>query len=69
MSDVRILPVEPNLMETLRMGLKHFRQRYGVSVAAGDTPTVWDIVEQTLGMFPGVPYDVRWSGLAVAARI
>src|SRR5215203_5197488 len=44
------------------MGPEHFRQRYGVSVAAEGAPLLRGVVEQTLSMFPGVQHDARWGG-------
>jgi ribosomal-protein-alanine N-acetyltransferase len=62
-ANVRLLPVDSDLAETLRMGSEHFRRRYGVSVAAEDAPILRGVVEQTLGMVPGVRREADlWGG-------
>ena len=53
MTSVRLLPVDSDLADTLRMGSEHFRRRYGVAVAAETAPILRGVVEQTLGMAPG----------------
>ena len=37
-ANVRLLPIDSDLAQTLRMGSEHFRRRYGVAVAAGTAP-------------------------------
>ena len=59
---MRLLPVEADLAERLHEGLERFEQHYGARVAAEDAPIVRDVVEQTLGMLPGGPRDLRWGG-------
>ena len=62
MVNVRLLPVDSDLADTLRMGSKHFRRRYGVTVAAETAPILRGVVEQTLGMAPGVSREAdRWG--------
>jgi [ribosomal protein S5]-alanine N-acetyltransferase len=62
-ANVRLLPVDSELAETLRMGSEHFRRRYGVTVAAETAPILRGVVEQTLGMLPGVRREAnRWGG-------
>jgi len=62
-ANVRLLPADSDLAETLHMGSEHFRQRYGVTVAAEYAPILRGVVEQTLGMRPGVSREVdRWGG-------
>lgn len=63
MVNVRLLPVDSDLADTLRMGSEHFRRRYGVTVAAETAPILRGVVEQTLGMAPGVSREAdRWGG-------
>ena len=59
---VRLLPVGAELAGRLGEGPEGFRRYYGASVAAGDFPTVREVVEQTLGMLPGGTRDARWGG-------
>jgi hypothetical protein len=62
-ANVRLLPVDSDLADTLRMGSEHFRRRYGVIVATEDAPILRGVVEQTLGMVPGVSREAgRWGG-------
>ena len=62
-ANVRLLPIDSDLAQTLRMGSEHFRQRYGVTVAAGTAPILRGVVEHTLGMAPGVAREAdRWGG-------
>ncbi len=62
-ANVRLLPVDSDLAETLRMGSEHFRRRYSVRVAAETAPILRDVVEQTLGMRNGVSREAdRWGG-------
>ena len=62
-ANVRLLPIDSDLTQTLRMGSEHFRRRYGVAVAAGTAPILRGVVEQTLGMVPGVAREAdRWGG-------
>ena len=64
MADVRLLPVDSDLAQTLRrVGRERFRRRYGATVAAEDVATLQGVVEQTLGMRPGVAREAdRWGG-------
>ena len=62
-ANVRLLPADPDLAETMQMGSEQFRRRYGVTVAAETAPILRGVVEQTLGMRPGVSREVdRWGG-------
>lgn len=62
-ANVRLLPVDSDLADTLRMGSQQLRRPYGVRVAAEDAPVLCDVVEQTLGMPPGVRREAdRWGG-------
>ncbi len=62
-ANVILLPIDSDLTQTLRMGSEHFRRRYGVAVAAGTAPILRGVVEQTLGMVPGVAREAdRWGG-------
>jgi hypothetical protein len=51
-ANVRLLPVDSELADTLRMGSEQLRRRYGVSVAAETAPVLRGVVEQTLGYAP-----------------
>ena len=62
MANVRLLPVDSDLADTLRMGSEHFQRRYGVSVAAKNASILRGVVEQTLGMVPGVSRQADWWG-------
>ncbi len=63
MDNVRLLPVDSDLAETLRMGSEQFQRRYGVTVAAETAPILRGVVEQTLGMRPAVSREAdRWGG-------
>ena len=63
MANVRLLPVDSDLADTLRMGPEHFRRRYGATVAAETAPILHGVVEQTLGMVPGGAREAdRWGG-------
>lgn len=62
MVNVKLLPIEPDLAETLRVGTEQLRRRYGVNVAAQDAPVLRGVVEQTLSMHPGARHDARWGG-------
>ena len=62
-ANVRLLPIDSDLTQTLRMGSEHFRRRYGVAVAAGTAPILRGVVEQTLGIASGVAREAgRWGG-------
>jgi len=62
MVNVRLLPVDSDLADTLRMGSERFRRRYGATVAAETAPILRGVVEQTLGMVPGVAREAdRWG--------
>jgi ribosomal-protein-alanine N-acetyltransferase len=57
-ANVRLLPIDSDLTQTLRMGSEHFRRRYGVAVAAGTAPILRGVVE-----LPGVAREAdRWGG-------
>lgn len=60
--NVKLLPIDSDLAEALRVGAEQLRRRYGVSVAAEDAPILRGVVEQTLGMHPGARHDSRWGG-------
>ena len=60
--DLRLIKIEANLAQRLHEGLERFEQHYGARVAAEDAPIVRDVVEQTLGMLPRGPRDLRWGG-------
>jgi ribosomal-protein-alanine N-acetyltransferase len=63
MTNVRLLPVDSDLADTLRMGSEQLRRDYGVRAAAESAPTLRGVVEQTLGMFPGVRCEAdQWGG-------
>src|SRR5215212_8917443 len=56
-TNVRLLPIDSDLTQTLRMGSEHFRRRYGVAVAAGTAPILRGVVE-----LPGVAREAdRWG--------
>src|SRR3712207_9564115 len=60
--NVRLLPIDSDLTQTLRMGSEHFRRRYGAAVAAETAPILRGVLEQTLGMVPGVAREAdRWG--------
>lgn len=63
-ANVRLLPIDSDLAQTLRMGSEHFRRRYGVAVAAETAPILLGVVEQVLAMVPGVAREAadRWGG-------
>src|SRR3954465_980236 len=62
-ANVRLLPVDSDLAEMLRMESEHFRRRYGVSVTAETVPILRGVVEHTLGMRRGVSREAdRWGG-------
>lgn len=62
-ANVRLLPVDSDLADILRRGSEHFRRRYGVRVVTEDAPILRGVVEQTLGMVPGVRREAeRWGG-------
>ena len=62
-ANVRLLPADSDLAETMQMGSEQFWRRYGVTVAAETAPILRGVVEQTLGMRPGVSREVdRWGG-------
>jgi [ribosomal protein S5]-alanine N-acetyltransferase len=63
MANVRFLPVDSDLADTLRMGSEQLRRRYGVRAAAESAPTLRGVVEQTLGMLLGVRREAdQWGG-------
>jgi ribosomal-protein-alanine N-acetyltransferase len=63
MANVRLLPVDSDLANTLRMGSEHFRRWYRATVAAETAPILRGVVEHTLGMPAGVSRGVdRWGG-------
>ena len=69
-ANVRLLPVDSDLAETLRTGSEHFRRRYSVTVAAENAPILRGVVERTLGMLPGVAREAdRWGGYLGWMRI
>ncbi len=69
--NLRLLPIEGDLAESLRAGSQRFRQQYGVSVAAEDASVVRDVVQQTLDMLapgPTMPAGAvtwRWTSYLV----
>jgi [ribosomal protein S5]-alanine N-acetyltransferase len=57
-ANVRLLPIDSDLTQTLRMGSEHFRRRYSVAVAAGTAPILRGVVE-----LPGVAREAdQWGG-------
>lgn len=58
---VRLVPVDAQLSESIRMGDAELRQRYGARVA-GDAPALRDVVEQTEAMLARAPREPRWGG-------
>lgn len=63
MANIRLLPVDSDLADTLRMGSEHFRRRYGATVAAETASILHGVVEHTLDMSPSVSREVdRWGG-------
>jgi ribosomal-protein-alanine N-acetyltransferase len=63
MAKVRLLPVDSDLADTLRMGSDHLRRRYSAKVAAESALTLRGVVEQTLGILPGVRRGAdQWGG-------
>lgn len=65
-ANVRLLPIDSDLTQTLRMGSEHFRRRYGVAVAAETAPILCGVVEQTLDMAPGAAREADRRGGYVA---
>jgi ribosomal-protein-alanine N-acetyltransferase len=62
-ANARLLLVDSDLADTLRIGSEQHRRHYCVSVAADDALILRGIVEQTLGMVPGVRREAdRWGG-------
>jgi len=68
-ANVRLLPVDSDLAETLRMGSEQLRRRYGMIVADETAPILRGVVEQTLGMRPAIAREAeRWDGYDAALR-
>jgi RimJ/RimL family protein N-acetyltransferase len=67
MANVRLLPVDSDLAETLRIGSERFRRPPSRRSAAETAPALRGVVEQTLGMAPGARREAdRWGGYLAA---